>query len=237
MKEFTILSIDDKRIDKKNWINSRFINTQRIFTKCVDGKNEKLLKIQKKEFDINIDGGWKLGELGVWFSNLNAWKYASENDGLLIFEDDAIPVSNFEELYYMYLSDMPQNVDFVALWIPENQLQDYQYDAVWDKEGRGSWGRRLPYDQSIYQVGHKYLSKAYQGYGSVCIYVTRFGGKRLLNRALSTGINTPVDCFYFQQAHGGYINGYALKPEYANIINYDWSAETTIHTTEWKVIE
>lgn len=65
------------------------------------------------------------------------------------------------------------------------------------------------------------------------MYFTSRGCKKLLKYIEHNGFFSPIDCLICIATHGGYLNGYSLKPKAPILINYDWNAETTIHGSAW----
>lgn len=179
-------------------------------------------------------GNPKRGELGVWLSNFDRWQQASETGPLIVFEDDAVVDKTFIEKFNRMMEELPRDWDFAALWVPENQRQDYLYNYQYDPfDDTPLYLGRLPSDLSIYRIrGARFAALVYQGYGMVSLVYSQEGGRKLVERARATGITTPVDCWIYEQAKLGHLKGYAPHPDRANIVHYDWSAATTIQDTE-----
>lgn len=234
MNKYTIISINDVREDKKQRIRASLPDKEEVFINFVDGNdNDQLKEAAEKWSDVETPGPFKRGEFGIFFSLLNTLEYCAEHSDLLVFEDDAMPIMGFQRELDLYLSDYPSDMDFCSLWVPEGQQRDYYYDVKYDEGGNPSWTRELKYDQSVYNIGHPYLSKVYQGFSLVTTYFTQQGAKKLLDYAREKGMFTPADCMIFIAAHTGRVNGYALNPKTSKIIDYDWNAPTTIHTSQW----
>lgn len=236
MNEYTILTIDNSRSDKKEYIRS-VMRDKEIFIDCVDGKDSIQLRKAVDKWQFPLSSGFKLGEFGVWYSTANAWEYAAEHNGLLVFEDDAMPIENFQDNFYIALDELPSGADFLVLWIPENQKDDYYNITGFNRDGIPLYSSARTFDNSIFNSGHRWISRVYNGYGGVAIYYTKAGGRRLIDRAKKIGLNSPVDCWIYQCAHGGYASGYGLNPRDAQWVNYDWTADTTIHKTSWVTLQ
>ncbi|SRR6266540_545880 len=175
----------------------------------------------------------KLGELGVWLSNYDRWRQAAEHGPLIVFEDDAIVDETFTSKFEEFMSELPEHWDFAALWVPENQLQDYLYDADHTEDGVLRVNGYKTADDSIYKIpGNLMASLVYQGYGMVSLVYSRKGGQRLVELAHERGINGPVDCWIYEQAHRGAAKGYAPLPIAADIVGYDWAAPSHVQLTE-----
>lgn len=55
--------------------------------------------------------------IGIWLSHYKLWKHIAENNltNVLILEDDAKPVENFNEKFNKYWTNMPSNWDIIFL--------------------------------------------------------------------------------------------------------------------------
>lgn len=238
INEFTIVTIDDTRAEKKQQIRQS-LSYREAFVDCVDGKNpESLKKARDKWKEIEFPGPFKAGEFGIFFSMLNVWEYAAENDGVLCFEDDAMIGHDFQSELERRVEGLPRTADFVAVWSPDNQRGDYYSVTGYNKKGEPSGdGLQRKFHNSIFNFGHHSLSRVWHGYGNVCIYFTKSGGKRLIDYAKRMGMFTPVDCFMYIAAHTGNVAGYCFNPELEPIVKYNWDAPTTIHRTRWGSLE
>lgn len=177
-------------------------------------------------------GNPKIGELGVWLSNFDCWQWAADNnETLIVFEDDAIIDDTFQEQIKVFSSYLPDDWDFAALWVPENQLIDYNYDVTYNEWGDAvHHGMRL-YSDSLF-THTRYTAHVYQGYGMVSLMYSPRGAQKLVDLVRETGIYTPVDCYVYQRAHKGDLNGFAPTPLFANIVKYDWKAVSHVQLTE-----
>jgi GR25 family glycosyltransferase involved in LPS biosynthesis len=172
------------------------------------------------------------GEAGIWLSNYIRWYRASQmSEPLIVFEDDAIIDEHFNAHIRTIMPQLPDNWDFVALWVPDNQRIDYRYNLRYNEHGDPEiYGMRPDGLPSYFDFGAPDLAKAYQGYGIVAMMYSPAGGTKLMKLAKKYGMRNPVDCFIFQEAHKGALNGYAPKPDKV-VVSYDWP-ETQIHNTE-----
>jgi GR25 family glycosyltransferase involved in LPS biosynthesis len=231
---YCIISIDNSRENYKQTIRNRVFGVEHHLV-SVNG-NAVDLNEELKTLGIRVehkDETFSNGEIGVWLSQMNAWLYAYiSRRELVVFEDDAIPTEQFNEMIMKYQLELPRDYDFCSLWVPENQMQDYLYDVDYDAEGRPikCGPGRYP-GQSQYDFGAKTITNVYQGYGLVATLFSPKGGKNLIRLARETGIYSPVDCFLYLEAHKGNLQGYAPKPEFATAVEYDWAA-TSLRVTE-----
>lgn len=232
--EFTIISIDDSRESKKNKIRS-LLDWHEASIEFVNGKNPEELRLAKKRWsDVDTPGPFKAGEFGIFYSVLNCLEYGASNNGILYFEDDAMPVENFQERVEYYLEELPKNADVFAIWSPLNQKYDYTEVSNFNNKGEPIYQR---HQGSIFDYGHSELARLWQGYGNVAMYFTKRGCLRLLNFIKIKGFFSPIDCIVCIAVHGGYLNGFALKPDVSELVKYDWNAPTTIHKSSWGMID
>lgn len=195
----------------------------------IKGCEERRLK-----FSAELWGNAKRGEVGIWLSNFDRWQQAAECGPLIVFEDDAIIHDDFTDRFEDFMAEVPDDWDFAALWVPENQRQDYLYNIIYNTK---SWEPQFlgftTAEKSIYRIpGATYAALAYQGYGMVALVYSQNGGKRLVERARATGMYGPVDCWIYEQAKMGFLKGFAPRPECADIVHYDWAAESHVQLTE-----
>lgn len=237
--KYTIISINDDRAEYKKYIR-RVVEGTELYIPAVDG-NRILDDCWDKEFENRgltyhrgMWGNAKRGELGVWLSNFDRWEFASELESpLIVFEDDAIPDPFFNERLDQLMAEVPEDWDFVALWVPENQRQDYLYDVKYNENGHPHINGAVTPENSRYRIpGAVYAALVYQGYGMVSLMYSPSGGKKLIDLARTRGIDTTVDCWIFEEAHKGNLNGYAPRPEQATIVNYDWKALSHVQLTD-----
>lgn len=189
------------------------------------------------EVQIECVNGWggprtehlTSAEHGIWKSTVNMWEWSAYyNEELIVFEDDAIVSDNFMQYMVPMYGELPHTYDYMALWVPEDQRQDYYYDAHYDAEGHliqdGPWKNDIT---SNYNFGGIRICRLYQGYGNVATMYSPRGASKLLNLART---DTPVDCWLHLQSHLGRVEAYAPKPMYANFVAHNWDLPTTIHT-------
>jgi len=229
--KYSIISINDKRAGYKENIR-RNMDCPELKSASIDGLTADLKGLTKLYGLKNTDWQPSYGEMGIWLSAFIRWYRVSQmNEPLVVFEDDAIIRTGFVAQAENIISQLPEDWDFVSLWIPENQRIDYRYNLKYDETGAPQiFGMRPDGMPSYFDYGAPDVAKVYQGYGMVATMYSPQGGNKLVKLARSRGIYTPVDCFLMLEAHRGKLNGYAPKPD--NIfVDYDWP-ETQIHNTE-----
>ncbi len=231
--KYSIISIDDSRAKYKEKIRAR-VSLDEVHIPATNGTVVDLdAELAKR--GIPLGGYWfSKGELGVWISTFDQWVWTYENDeDLVVFEDDAIPTKQFNEMLDEFNSELPPNYAFLSLWVPKNQYPDFLYDAKFDADG--NWekvGNDKNAITSLYNYGAMRVSRAYQGYGNVAMQYSSLGAKQLIDRARLKGIVEPVDCFIFTSSRIGQVEGFAPKPHWNKAVEYDWAAPTTVHHTE-----
>lgn len=235
--KYTIISLNDDRKPYKDVIRSR-VKYEEITMPAVDARQATAEDLahayEVRDLFRNGWGNAKNGELGVWLSNFDRWELAAEDGPLIVFEDDAIPDEYFTDKFETMMAELPDDWDFAALWVPENQRQDYLYNFIYNEiDGMPQLLGYLTPDTSNYRLpGASYAALAYQGYGMVSLVYSKKGGKALAERAQATGITGPVDCWIYEQAKLGNLRGFAPRPECADIVHYDWAAVSHVQLTE-----
>jgi hypothetical protein len=134
------------------------------------------------------------------------------------------------------VQDLPEDFDFISLWVPDNQKNDYLYDIDFDMNGRHIWTER-PWrtnETSKYRLNDSNrVALAFQGYGMVSLMYSPKGAAKLVKQAQETGLTGPVDCWIFQQAHKGLLEGYSCHPHFAHVVRYDnWEGPSHVQNTE-----
>lgn len=227
--KFNIISVDDSRQKYKDHIRSVvMIEEIKIPSFFAANRNVKNA-LQERGLFVKYPEAFSIGEIGIWISMFDCWQWAVDNqEELVTFEDDAIPKHYFDEAVDLFTKEAT-DYDFICLWVPPNQMQDYNYDVVYDDDGNPDIrGVKSP---SLFDYGAKYLAKTYNGYGNVATLFSPKGAEFFINRVREAGIYTPLDCFLYQEAHAGRCIGYSPKPFHATVVDYDW-AETTVHATQ-----
>lgn len=235
LPKYTIISLNDDRAVFKEAITR---NTSSLYSwsiPAVDGRAVDLpAEIEKRGLELSHHwGNPKLGELGVWLSNFDRWeKIAGDDYPSVVFEDDAIVSPAFTTKLALLMNELPDDWDFVALWVPEDQRIDYRYAVVYELGIPRINGVLPDHVRSLFDFGAHRAALVYQGYGMVSLMYSPTGAAKLVDLARKHGITGPVDCWIYEQAHMGNVNGYAPKPEFADIVSYDWSATSHVQLTE-----
>ena len=235
--KYNIISIDDRRKHYRENIQKN-AGMRKEHIASVDGayiNSQRPIKQDLNHLGLELTSPHplSLGEIGIWMSNFLRWERASlMSEPLVVFEDDAIINENFSVDISNVISQLPDNWDFVALWVPDNQRIDYRYNLRYNEYGTPEiYGMRPAGFPSYFDFGSEDLAKVYQGYGMVAMMYSQSGGRKLVELAKQHGLRNPVDCFIYEEAHKGALNGYAPKPDKV-FVDYDYP-ETTIHNTEF----
>jgi GR25 family glycosyltransferase involved in LPS biosynthesis len=224
---YSILSVDESRVSLKNEIHSQLQKYPFVEVDCVDGRVEGTIEewlSNNPEIEIKDTSAFHLGELGVWFSQINSWKVAadSELDAIMVLEDDAVILPEFHEFFPLFVDNLPADFDFAAVAVPPDQGIDYLYDRIFD--AHGGWSliseMRLQKETSPHYIGNDYTATAYQGYSCVATLYSKAGAARLLDLVKRLGIYTPVDCFLFMEHFKGNLSGFAPLPTIPQMITF-----------------
>lgn len=174
----------------------------------------------------------EIGELGVWLSQYRCWQWCVENEEeLIVFEDDAVPTPHFKEIFDAQYAEVPADYDFIAWFVPDNQMADFKYRINYDTTGAPLPVVHSGDDGYQYEYGAERMARVYQGYSCVCIQYSPQGAQKLIDIAKEMGLYTPVDCFLFLSAHRGAVDGYSPKPGQPRAVIVDWNAPTEVHGT------
>jgi GR25 family glycosyltransferase involved in LPS biosynthesis len=222
--KYNIVTINDDRIYSKVIIRKRLKGIDEVVIPATEGRKVDLAK-ELEARGLRIPDGqlYSYGEIGIWLSMFDCWKWCADNDeDLIVFEDDAMPVRDFVTKLNVLRSELPPTWDFSALWVPPNQLIDYQYMVSYDEMGSPSIAGILPEQLSLFDYGAQHVAQVYNGYGNVAMLYSPKGARALMKRAQEAKLYSPVDCFQYQEAHAGRLEGFAPKPKHADLVRYDW---------------
>lgn len=149
------------------------------------------------------------GELGIWVSTINIWKYMVQNniDRLLVLEDDVLINSYFAKNLQLCMSDLPDNFDFLSLY--------YFTGHNWEDENT--------------DIGSNYIHKSTNQYSAAQATVYSLNGARKLLKAVTKkGIEYTCDCFIFRQSLLGVVNGYSLRPDKISMLLHQFDTVTSL---------
>lgn len=209
---YTIIHVNDRAkesIDKNKAILSSFKYIDDIeFFNGNDGNAWDVLNHKKFKTDVwsPYDGRTfppLPGEYGVWVSLINVWEYVINNslESILVLEDDVSLNENFVDLFNDTVSELPNSFDFLSLYYFSEQNAN---------------------DESV-EIGLKNIQKANNQYsaGQATLY-SYHGCKKLLKLAKIRGIEYTTDCFIFNKAHEGSLEGYSIKQKNDYFLKHEY---------------
>lgn len=148
-----------------------------------------------KPYPVGTEGfagrGWKLGELGVWASNIEALEKFVESDyeAVILMEDDIVLTNNFNGRLLRMLNRLPEGWDLFSGFVP--------YTAI----------RKFRRDPRKYRIADDEIAKLFQTWSMLCYVVTKQGATKILE-LLKSGINIPIDALlYSEEAR---LNSYSI---------------------------
>src|SRR6188768_1584308 len=131
--KYNIISLNDDRAVTKRLIRERLDLTEI----CIPACNGHTANVNKELTlrNLQLMTPKNPGEIGLWISTYDCWKWAAMNDEhLLLLEDDAIPSIRFMEYLSWYLQELPTDYDLLSLYVPKEQYIDYLYDGYYDEQ-------------------------------------------------------------------------------------------------------
>jgi GR25 family glycosyltransferase involved in LPS biosynthesis len=160
-------------------------------TDCKDVLDRYGIKVNWSPYDKRT-GNPLPGELGIWVSTINTWKYIVNNnvDMLLVLEDDIVLHNDFVNRFNECIKDLPKNFDFFSLYY-------FNEHFLLEEET---------------EIGSEYLHKSDNQYSAAQgILYSNSGAKKLLKLVTKLGIDYTCDCFIYKKAKLRILNGYSLK--------------------------
>jgi GR25 family glycosyltransferase involved in LPS biosynthesis len=141
--------------------------------------------------DFKTTKPFKIGELGVWASNIEAWKafLDSDYDALLLFEDDVNLDPDFVKGMEAYLNKLPHEWDLFSPYIH------------WWQEGN--------LYKEEYSVNDE-ICIAYQNWSLAAYFISKEGARKAL-ASISGGIYTAIDLHLFKGIYD--FNAYTTQPK------------------------
>lgn len=229
--KYNIVSINDDRLDYKNNIRAR-VGLEEIHIPAVDALKVNLDKeLEKRNLKVLDPPGFAIGEIGVWLSMFDCWKWCAEHEDLVVFEDDCRVAEDFNGRLERLIGDAPEDWDYISLWPPDNQRSVYEWNVAYDAYGKEYYmSAGFPDIKSQFYIGSPILAKIYQGYSCVATLYSKAGAQKLVDRALEENLYMPVDTWLHALAHRGYLNGFSPRPNACAIVTYDWP-KTQVHET------
>lgn len=215
---YTIIHVNDRA--KENMDHNKSILHEHTYVNDIDF------------FNGNIGNGWDVinhygikqdvwkpydgrttpplpGELGIWVSTINVWKYMAQNhiDCLLVLEDDVLLDKDFAKNLQLCMKDLPEKFDFLSLY--------YFIGHNWEDEQTS--------------IGSNYIHKSTNQYSAAQATIYSLNGARKLLKAVKRkGIEYTTDCFIFRQSSLGVVNGYSLRPNNLIMLSHQFDKITSL---------
>jgi GR25 family glycosyltransferase involved in LPS biosynthesis len=198
---YTIISVNDRAIQNKNYIKSIMGTPPIDDIKFIDAHN---VDIYSYFNDLNIRLNWDFpkynrnvlpGELGCMASHLECLRYIVKNNipEMIVFEDDAVLSDGFKHNFNNSYKDLPKDYDFFT-----DTTNIYPYTEPY----------AIISDTCL--IDSNYIHKA-----KLLVAVTTFmlysynGAKKILEAYDSFGIRGPYDLFLFDLGRENILNIYA----------------------------
>jgi GR25 family glycosyltransferase involved in LPS biosynthesis len=165
-----------------------------------------------KDFKPTVE--MKIGWLGVWASNFNAWKALLDSDyeSVILFEDDANPEQRIAERSVELIKRLPEDWDFFSLYVDPNMHEKFNQE---------------------HEFGDEEICRAYQDWSLACYAVSRKGAEKALNLIKEVGFAEPIDYFVFNKTNKIF-NSYTLKPSVTKLCQLA-GLPTTIQDIETRI--
>lgn len=157
-------------------INDNFIYLD--FKPYKISNQDSLLEYKKINKDLKVLSNLKYGEIGCIVSHYEAWKnfVKTDNDYLLILEDDAKMLDNAIENIHKYLEETPKDFDVLSLF---------------------SHGKREVFDINKHSINRQNIVKLFQSESTMAYIISKKGAMSYIN-LFNRGITNPVDLFLFK---------------------------------------
>lgn len=213
---YTIVSIDDKRINNKHRIKSILGEDNEIEVKSLNANDDE----QLNEFLKSNEGFWfswedfKIGEVGCFASHYNIWKYIVENslDYILVFEDDAWLDEDFLFKFNNLIGKIPEDFDVFSVYVDPNQYDRYSKE------------KHLINDE---------ISRAYQDWSTLCYVVSIRGAEKMMDYVSKYGMNEPADWFMFRNTPAKNFNVYTMTPKPGSPLSIKDDTGSTVQQTKF----
>jgi hypothetical protein len=148
----------------------------------------------------------KVGQLGIWFSFLNALEHAP----IITFDDDAIVNPMVTASAPLRWRSIKQDFDFFSLFLPRDS--DHLYDPTQDVS---DWATRV-----------------YARYGGVSFYFTERGRDRIKALLKRDGIRAQYDDTLYAYAKAGELDGFCSKPTHRDLVYITGQESSLVQESE-----
>jgi GR25 family glycosyltransferase involved in LPS biosynthesis len=142
------------------------------------------------EWDVSRYIGWRFGELGIYASNLTAWKNFLDSDFeyAVLMEDDFQINDKFQNYLNEYMQELPDDWEVLSMHINPNENNRFN---------------------EHYDIGQPNVCKTYHRLSMACYVIN----KRFVRKALElikTPITEPFDVYVLNEPYK--FNSYSIKP-------------------------
>lgn len=215
------------RSDLFNYLDSYLINhIDRLETDTILISNlDQYNNFNKEYFQLNPKFDFKWGEMGIWASNLLAFKNFLDTDYeyLMLMEDDITTRDNDEFLMLLqkYMDMLPEDWEIFSYYVHPNQYARYYSRPTQEFDIGISINSILNiedqnelFDGSVEATpdDSAEVVKAYQDWSMLCYVVNRKSAQKMLENVLHDGIDQPIDWYAFNKRHK-YFKSYTLSPK------------------------
>jgi GR25 family glycosyltransferase involved in LPS biosynthesis len=258
-KDFAVVKINDIRIASQKKIEENLSSFTQHKFQCIDGHNEEDVKRFFKDHPtIKERRNTRAGYLGHWLSFLNALYYIVDNnlESLLVLEDDAILSTTFIQDLELYMEHVPDDYDFFAAYqfLPHIHNSEFPKARIATKISvHGQPSNNFGKIHEDWQIGSKYVVRAYQNLGSAGHIFSNRGAKKMIElteinglgkNRLDAGSFRNFDKTLYNYSFKELLKGYQPSPysglkkliTVSNAIN-DTSTASQTHKTPYIVLD
>ena len=166
--------------------------------------NTSNVRFSNTGYQLNGEVGWKFGELGIWASNIGAYKKFLETDSdyLILMEDDIVYLPGFWDNLLHYMSQLPNDWDAFFYYTPVTEV-----------------GVSISGEFVTLQQDNLDICRTYTDWSCLCYILNRNAIKKVLDD-LSNPVNLPLDYYFLKQSEK--YSSYTVKPSsklYCQIAN------------------
>jgi hypothetical protein len=142
------------------------------------------------EWDPNRTIGWRFGELGIWATNITAWKNFQDSnfEYAILMEDDFQINEKFQYYLNEYMQELPDDWEVLSMYINPNEFSRYSED---------------------YDIGKPNVCKTYHRLSMACYIINKRFVKKALD-LIKTPITEPFDVYILNEPYK--FNSYSIKP-------------------------
>lgn len=227
--KYTIWKINDSRRAYTDLIEKQ-VQLPRIYVDCINGYDESELDRQLGitgmggEFDyLNTPG-----EVGVWLTFINTLTYiANQNEPVVTFEDDAILIDDFMDMFEDRIGGLPHDFDFFSLFIPRDHSHWCDYIPEMDSRGVILKGDAIFIGRNRCRVNHK-IFKAWQRYGGVSMLWSPAGARKTLDH-INSEVFKQWDEYVYALSRRNILKGFTSNPDLPDLVRISGTEDSLVH--------